>query len=277
MLRRWLQGSPFKHPAHPALVHYPIGLFTVSLLFDLGNLLFGPEGWLSLAAFYSMAGGILMALLAAVPGLIDWTEIRADHPGKRTATLHLLLNLAVIGLFVANFLLRIENYEQPGVSGLPLTLSIAAVGAVFVSGYLGGLLIYDQGISVGRYRRQTGLPDRTMPISSPPDPTGFVQVAEAADLDDGETLRISVNGEVMAIVNLQGEYYAYNEFCTHRFGPLSEGAFHENQVECPWHRSCFDVRTGKVTRGPAKVDVKTYEVSVRDGSIYVRIPMDHRV
>lgn len=76
----------------------------------------------------------------------------------------------------------------------------------------------------------------------------------------------------MTIANLDDELYAFQEFCTHRFGPLSEGHFHNHEIMCPWHRSCFDVRTGKVTQGPAKVDLKTYQVMVQDGQICVRAP-----
>jgi nitrite reductase/ring-hydroxylating ferredoxin subunit len=57
---------------------------------------------------------------------------------------------------------------------------------------------------------------------------------------------------VLAVVKLDGVFYAFQEFCTHRFGPLSEGSFDGFDVQCPWHNSCFDVRTGKVTNGPAQ-------------------------
>ena len=43
-------------------------------------------------------------------------------------------------------------------------------------------------------------------------------------------------------------------------------------MQCPWHNSCFDVRTGKVTNGPAKVDLKTFQVDTRDGKIYIGVP-----
>jgi Rieske Fe-S protein len=66
-----------------------------------------------------------------------------------------------------------------------------------------------------------------------------------------------------------GQLFAFQEFCTHRFGPLSEGSFHDGEVQCPWHGSCFDVRTGKVTRGPATVNLKTYRVMVTEGTIHI--------
>ena len=78
----------------------------------------------------------------------------------------------------------------------------------------------------------------------------------------------------MVIAHADGQFYAFQEFCTHRYGPLSLGCLTDGKIECPWHRSCFDMRTGKVAHGPAEVDLKTFEVSVRDGKIYVRVPAE---
>ena len=72
---------------------------------------------------------------------------------------------------------------------------------------------------------------------------------------------------IITIARLDGEFHAFQEFCTHRYGPLSEGILRDGQVQCPWHGSCFDVRTGEVTRGPAKENLKTYEVVVGGGMI----------
>jgi nitrite reductase/ring-hydroxylating ferredoxin subunit len=85
---------------------------------------------------------------------------------------------------------------------------------------------------------------------------------------------VQVNDYVLAVANLDGQFYAFQEFCTHRYGPLSEGRLHAGQVQCPWHKSCFDVRTGKVTQGPAKVDLRTFPVSVVDGVVRVTIPAE---
>jgi nitrite reductase/ring-hydroxylating ferredoxin subunit/uncharacterized membrane protein len=244
-IKRWIQGEQFKIPSHVALVHYPIALFTLSFLFDIADLAIGSSGWLFNA------------------------DIRADHPAKRTATTHMILNLTAVGIFIIDFLLRLNGTGTAPVGVFPFILSLVGLGILLVSGFLGGRLVYYNGIGVGRYRRKTETPVRTIEVP----PSGeFTPVAPENALDDGETLRVEVNGEVMTIAKLQGEYFAFNEFCTHRFGPLSEGAFSDHQVECPWHRSCFDVRTGKVVMGPAKIDLKTYEVEARDGQIFVRVP-----
>ena len=100
----------------------------------------------------------------------------------------------------------------------------------------------------------------------------FVHVPDAEGLHGRETLRVEIDGCVMAIAKIDNQLFAFQEFCTHRFGPLSEGCFDGFNVECPWHRSRFDVRTGKVTNGPAKIDLKTFRIETRDGKIFIGVP-----
>jgi nitrite reductase/ring-hydroxylating ferredoxin subunit/uncharacterized membrane protein len=272
MIKELLQGKPFKHPLHPAIVHYPVALFIFSLLLDLATLLGDDNNALFRGAFYTMALGVGMALVAAIPGLVDWADIRADHPAKKRATAHMALNLTVVGLYVVNLLLRYSGLEQTATPTIPLVLSLIGVGILSVAGYLGGTLVYDDGIGVGRHRRHHDAPEKTIRVSSRDAAGGFVTVARADGLANHETLRVACDGHVMTIVNLDDQFYAFQEFCTHRFGPLSEGHFQDHQVMCPWHGSCFDVRTGKVTQGPAKVDLKTYQVTVQNGQLAIRVP-----
>jgi nitrite reductase/ring-hydroxylating ferredoxin subunit/uncharacterized membrane protein len=273
MLKAFLQGKPFGHPLHTALVHFPIALWVLSLLFDAAGLIDPGANWLPRASLYTMLGGIGMALLAAIPGLVDWSAIRADHPAKKPATLHLILNVSAVGMYAVNAALRAGALQSGVTPTLSLLLSAIAILLISISGYLGGRLIYEDGIAVGRHRRQRDTPTRTLRVARGPSHQ-FVPVADTNTLKEGETLRVQINGNVMAIVRLNDQFFAFQEFCTHRYGPLSEGQFDAKgcQVVCPWHGSCFDVRTGKVTQGPAKVDLKTYEIEVRDNKIRVRLP-----
>jgi nitrite reductase/ring-hydroxylating ferredoxin subunit/uncharacterized membrane protein len=283
VINELLQGKPFGHPLHPAMVHLPVGLFVLSLLLDLATIFVNDASSLLHGAFYTMTFGVVTAVLAAFPGLADWSDIRADHPAKKIATYHMLLNLTAVALYIANLGLRywVWNVPRhpilplvPKTPFIPLFLSFVGVSILSISGYLGGKLIYDEGIAVGRHRRHTRAPSNTIHISSAEIRDGFASVAAANMLNDGETLRVEAENRVMTVAKLAGKFYAFQEFCTHRFGPLSEGSFHDKQVECPWHRSCFDVSTGKVTHGPAKVDLEVYEVSVRDGHVWVRLPKE---
>jgi uncharacterized membrane protein/nitrite reductase/ring-hydroxylating ferredoxin subunit len=274
VLHDWLEGRPLGHPLHPMLVHLPIGLFVLSFLFDVASQIFAGEAWLVPAAFYSLVLALAAAVLAALTGVADWADIRSDHPGKPVATTHMALNLVAVALFGVSAILRLGQLDAAATPILPLLLSLVGLGLLSYSGYLGGRLIYEDGIAVGRHRRRGDLPFRTVQVQAEPEQDGFVPVAYTSRLAEGQTLRIEANGYVLALARIDGEFYAFQEFCTHRFGPLSEGALADGQVQCPWHRSCFDVRTGKVTQGPAKVDLKTFDVRVMDDIVLVRVPAE---
>jgi uncharacterized membrane protein/nitrite reductase/ring-hydroxylating ferredoxin subunit len=279
MLKDLLEGKPLRHPIHPMLIHFPIGLFLLSFLLDLASLVYSDMPNLLRASFYAMSLGIITALLAAVPGFVDYTDIRRDHPGKATATSHMILNLAVVIVYGINLWIRSPALSEPKISLLPFLLSITGVGLLSASGYLGGRLVYDQGIAVGRHKRRAPTPTDTLHLSTEYATRGgeatFVPVPDAEHLGNGETLRVEIDKLVMTIARIDNQLFAFQEFCTHRFGPLSEGSFHEFNVQCPWHNSCFDVRTGKVTNGPAKVDLKTFKIETRDGKPGVLVTKEH--
>ncbi len=153
MLKDFLQGKPFQAPLHPALIHFPIGLFVLSLILDIASYLDKTTNWLVPAAASAMAGGILMAVLAAIPGLVDWSDIRTDHPAKKKATLHMILNLSIVAVYALNLGLRSGDLSAPSTPLIPFLLSILAVGTLMISGFIGGVLIYELGIAVGRHRR----------------------------------------------------------------------------------------------------------------------------
>jgi len=276
MLKDFLEGKPLRHPLHPMLVHFPIGLFILSFLFDLASLVFPFELYLVRDSFYAMLLGVIMALIAAVPGFVDYTDIRSDHPGKRTATAHLTLNLIVVAIYGINLGVRSSTLDELKTPIVPLVLSLIGIALLSAAGYLGGRLVYDEGIAVGRHKRRTPTPEDTLRLSTANDAKEgdvvFVSVPGAERLGNEETLRAEINGQVITIAKIDNRVFAFQEFCTHRFGPLSEGTFHGFDVQCPWHKSRFDVRTGKVTNGPAKVDLKTFRVETRDGKICVGVP-----
>jgi nitrite reductase/ring-hydroxylating ferredoxin subunit len=99
---------------------------------------------------------------------------------------------------------------------------------------------------------------------------GFVKVAETKDIQPSNLKAVDVAGERVCIVNVEGKYYALGNVCTHVGGPLDEGTLEGYEVECPWHGSKFDVRTGEPTKPPARGPVPTYEVKIQDNNILVR-------
>ena len=270
MLKSLLQGKPFGHPLHPALVHFPIGFFLLSLLLDVVSFAGPGSEDLFRASLYAMAAGVGSGLLAALPGLADRSDIRLDHPARKTANIHMTLNLTAIGLFGINLFVRARQLDQPETTPGTFLLSLLGAGILLYSGYLGGTMVYADGVGVGRHRRPTDTPRKTLDVSIFERGDGWVPVCSADALDDGETLRVDWNGTVIAVARQAGEVYAFQEFCTHRYGPLSEGKLEDHRVICPWHRSCFDMRTGKVVDGPAEVNLKTYSAKLQEGKIFVK-------
>jgi nitrite reductase/ring-hydroxylating ferredoxin subunit len=102
--------------------------------------------------------------------------------------------------------------------------------------------------------------------------TGFVKVAELDDLDEGELIAVEVDGEPVCLAKVDGTVYAFTGTCTHIGGPLNEGELDDDVVTCPWHGAQFNVRTGKVLRGPARQDIQTYAVRLEGDSILVSLP-----
>ena len=97
----------------------------------------------------------------------------------------------------------------------------------------------------------------------------FVRVARADEIRPGEKRIVNVNGTLVVVVNLNGQFYALEDVCTHDGGPLGEGAMEDSQIACPRHGARFDVRTGAALTLPAFEPVPTYQVKVADGDILV--------
>ena len=186
------------------------------------------------------------------------------------------LNFLLIAVFALDAWIRHQDLFPLKTPPVPFALSILGMLLLSVSGYIGGTMVYDDGIGVGRHRRRGATPRETIGIALPPPrsvgATGdirLVPVGKSELLQEGQSLRVDLGGTIIAVARVDGEFYAFQEFCTHRFGPLSEGKLDAGRVECPWHGSCFDLRTGRALNGPAKVDLKTYPVYLRDGNICI--------
>ena len=134
------------HPIHPMLVPIPIGLWIFSLVCDFVHAGGASGAWASVA-FYTIGGGIVGALLAAVFGLVDLLSL---PPGpRRTAIVHMALNLTIVVLYVVNFWLRFDAPQEPG--GL-VWLSLVSIVLLVISGWLGGKLVYELGVGVNERR-----------------------------------------------------------------------------------------------------------------------------
>jgi nitrite reductase/ring-hydroxylating ferredoxin subunit len=103
----------------------------------------------------------------------------------------------------------------------------------------------------------------------------FVKVAATKDIQPSQMKEVEVAGEKVCVINVEGKFYAIDNVCTHEGGPLAEGTLEGYEVECPWHGSRFDVRTGEVINPPAETPQPLYEVKVEDNNILVRKKQQH--
>ena len=100
---------------------------------------------------------------------------------------------------------------------------------------------------------------------------GFVKVAKSGDISPGQGKLVEVSGKKIALFNVEGSFYAIDDTCTHRGGPLSEGVLEGKQVTCPWHGARYDVTTGAVLSPPAPQGVARYDIRVEGSDIEVEI------
>jgi uncharacterized membrane protein len=132
------------HPIHPMLVMLPVGLFIFSLLCDLIALISDvPDTW-HLVALYTMVGGFIGALIAAMPGFIDFLSITNERV-RKIAIMHMAFNLVAVTLYGVNIWLRVNGEDA---TGTPLLLSLLGVGLLGISGWLGGSMVYRHGVGV---------------------------------------------------------------------------------------------------------------------------------
>lgn len=137
-------ASITRHPIHPMLIPFPVALWTFSCMCDLVYILrFGDDLWNDMA-FFSMAGGVIGALLAAVPGYLDYRSLEGPTV-QRIARWHMAMNLFIVVLFAINWWLRLGG--QAG-DILPFGLSVIGLAMLGISSWLGGELVYVHGIAV---------------------------------------------------------------------------------------------------------------------------------
>jgi uncharacterized membrane protein len=132
------------HPFHPILVPLPIGLWIFSLISDLiYKFGFGGAVWNDVA-FYTIAGGIVGALVAALPGFVDLLGL-TNPKTKSIAIWHMFINLLAVAVYCVNFWLRM--HRTPG-DTLPIALSVGGIVLIVISGWLGGEMVYVRGVAV---------------------------------------------------------------------------------------------------------------------------------
>ncbi len=136
-------------PIHPMFVHYPIALWTTSVVTDV-VFYFHRNISLVLISKFLIAAGIVGAVAAAIPGFIDWLTI-TDPVAKKTGLLHMVLNLTALLMFGVSLYLRMRNYGAAAVAHslrVPFLVSVAGLIDLSIAASLGGKLVYKHRMGV---------------------------------------------------------------------------------------------------------------------------------
>ena len=97
-------------------------------------------------------------------------------------------------------------------------------------------------------------------------------VAAVDDIVPGSPKQLGIDELELAVHNIDGDFFAIDDICTHSFARLSFGSIDGAVITCPLHLAEYDIRTGKVLEGPADEDLQTYPTRVSEGKLYVGIP-----
>jgi nitrite reductase/ring-hydroxylating ferredoxin subunit/uncharacterized membrane protein len=248
-VENFLHGTWLGHPLHSAITDVPIGAWTSAMVMDAMEDMTGQEEF-GFAADTAVAIGLAGAVAAAAAGITDWHK--TDGAQRRVGLAHGLLNVGGVLLYSASLAARRNGSRSAG-------RGFSAIGflTMLASSWLGGELVYGQKVGV----------DHTASREFPKD---FVPVLAEGELAEGEMKRVDVEGEPVLLAKRDGRIHAMSNVCPHMGGPLNEGRFEGEAVQCPWHGSRFSIEDGRVLDGPAVHPAPRLEVRVQGGQIEVK-------
>jgi nitrite reductase/ring-hydroxylating ferredoxin subunit/uncharacterized membrane protein len=237
------------HPLHPALSDLPIGLWAGVVVLDAMDRDPAPRRGIDAAGKLS-AAGIVAAGAAVLTGLNDWTV--SNDQDRRVGLFHGLLNTAALGLQGASLGSRVAGHR-----GTARTLAAASFTVTAAAGYLGGHLVFTNGVMVSRVAWATG-------------PRRWTRALQEADLPDDSPTAVEAEGRQIMLYRHNGSLYAIDNICSHAGGLLSRGPVADLTVTCPLHGSRFTLADGCVSRGPASQPQPVLPTRIRNGWIEVR-------
>jgi uncharacterized membrane protein len=142
-----VQGRPLGHPSHAMFVHFPSALFPTALVFDVFSRI-DADLTLARAAFYNIALGLTIAVLAATTGLVDYLPMIGGSRKKQIGTYHFIAQVSAVSLFGLSLLVRAFDYDATQTPWAALFLAAGGAAAISLGNYFGGYLVYRQGMRV---------------------------------------------------------------------------------------------------------------------------------
>lgn len=250
------------HPIHPAIIPFPFAFLTGAFFFDVAGVATARDS-LWITGGHLAIAGIGAAILAAVPGLIDYIyTVPPRSTGKQRATRHMIVNLAAVGLMVFASVARRGMVDGPNT--FVLVLDLGALVLLTAGGWMGGVLVSRNQISVDhRYAGAGKWKEATIPAPA----NAPVVVARADELKVDQMKLLHVSGQRIVLARSEKGYVAFDDRCPHRGGSLAGGSMMCGTVQCPWHGSQFDVTSGAMKAGPADRGISAYKVEVVNGEV----------
>lgn len=249
-----LSGTWLRHPLHPLITDVPVGAWLLTALLDILWLI-SPSGnaWAARGAQAAVLIGVLAGLAAVATGSADWSD---TYGRERTVGLYhgLLQTLATV-LYIVSAVLRFST--PAGDTTFAAIIGFAGLIALAIGAYLGGDMVFAKGTQVNHTAWEHGGDD-------------YEAVMPAAEATANKLYRVTVGGVPVVLIKLGDSFAALAATCSHAGGPLDEGELQGTRVQCPWHGSRFDLRTGMAVTGPASMGQPRYDVRVRDGQIELK-------
>lgn len=150
---RSIVAGPYGHPFHPILITIPIGTWTASFVFDLIGFFAADAEPFTVGAQVLILVGILGAAVAGAVGFLDYSILDKGTAARATASVHMGLNLLVMGIFAVSLFLRwFSDHDTVNVTAF--IVSLIGLGLLSISGYLGGKLAYHYGVRVAEEATQ---------------------------------------------------------------------------------------------------------------------------
>ena len=253
------KASIKSHPVHPILVSFPIAFFVGTVLFDvLGMYKTDPEFYLT--ARYMQIAGIIGAVLAAIPGIIDFIYTVPPHSSaKKRGRSHALTNTLMLILFITAYVYKNKQDPSPAIF---ISIELAGIVLLFIAGWMGGTLVYRNQIGVDpRYAHAGKWKEMQVPDETP------MLVAKSDELKVDQMKLLHIRNKRIVLAKTETGYVAFDDRCTHKGGSLAGGIMICGTVQCPWHGSQFDVHTGALKAGPGKDPIQCYQVQEENGNI----------
>ena len=238
------------HSVHAALSDLPIGFWSGTVVLDLLGKDVPTAGTRLDPAATLSAAGLLAAVATVATGVTDWSV--SDGEDRRVGLFHGLLNVAGVTLQGASLAARLGGHRSSA-----RALSASSLTVTAASGFLGGHLVQGRAVMVSRVATTTG-------------PGRWVRAVAETDLPDDTLTGVEVEGRQVLLHRNDQEIHALDNLCSHAGGLLSRGEVIDCAVECPLHGSRFDLRDGRVVRGPAHHPQPVLPTRIRNGWIEVR-------